>query len=132
MLRLSFYRFRGEVFGQIQACLTMPPQTSDPQNIAPVLIPIKLHAAANESAINDPRTFIADSEFAKMAKDRSHQAAIGVSASKLRLLVKEARMPRPRRIGSRAVWDVDELRAAFKALPHEGETEGSDTWADVV
>jgi predicted DNA-binding transcriptional regulator AlpA len=59
-------------------------------------------------------------------------AAIGVSASKFRLLVKEARMPRPRRIGSRAVWDVDELRAAFKALPHEGETEGSDTWADVV
>jgi predicted DNA-binding transcriptional regulator AlpA len=59
-------------------------------------------------------------------------AAIGVSASKFRRLVKEARMPRPRRIGSQAVWDVDELRAAFKALPHEGESEGSDTWADVV
>jgi predicted DNA-binding transcriptional regulator AlpA len=59
-------------------------------------------------------------------------AAIGVSASKFRMLVKEARMPRPRRIDSRAVWDVDELRAAFKALPHEGEAEGSNTWADVV
>lgn len=60
-------------------------------------------------------------------------AAIGVSASKFRLLVKEARMPLPRRIGSRSVWDVDELRAAFKALPHEGEAEGgSNTWADVV
>jgi predicted DNA-binding transcriptional regulator AlpA len=59
-------------------------------------------------------------------------AAIGISPSKFRMLVKEARMPRPRRIGSRAVWDVDELRAAFKALPHEGESEGSDTWADVV
>jgi len=58
--------------------------------------------------------------------------AIGVSASKFRLLVKEARMPRPRRIDGRAVWDVDELRAAFKSLPHEGESEGSDTWADVV
>ena len=42
-------------------------------------------------------------------------AAIGVSASKFRMLVKEARMPRPHRIDSRAVWDVDELRAAFKA-----------------
>ncbi|WP_316227103.1 hypothetical protein [Bradyrhizobium sp. SZCCHNS3052] len=59
-------------------------------------------------------------------------AAIGVSASKFRALVKEARMPRPRRIDRRFVWDVDELRAAFKALPHEGESEGSDTWADVV
>jgi hypothetical protein len=59
-------------------------------------------------------------------------AAIGVSASKFRMPVKEARMPRPRRIDSRAVWDVDELLAAFKALPHEGESEGSDTWADVV
>jgi predicted DNA-binding transcriptional regulator AlpA len=59
-------------------------------------------------------------------------AAIGVSASKFRNLVKEACMPRPRRIGSRAVWDVDELRSAFKALPHAGESEDSDTWADVV
>jgi predicted DNA-binding transcriptional regulator AlpA len=59
-------------------------------------------------------------------------AAIGVSASKFRLLVKEGRMPRPRRVDNRSVWDVDELRAAFKALPHEGEAEGSNTWADVV
>jgi predicted DNA-binding transcriptional regulator AlpA len=59
-------------------------------------------------------------------------AAIGVSASKFRLLVKEGRMPRPRRIDNRSVWDVDELRAAFKALPHEGEAQGSNTWADVV
>lgn len=59
-------------------------------------------------------------------------AAIGISASKFRRLVKEARMPRPRRIDGRAVWDVDELRAAFKALPHEGESEKVDTWADVV
>jgi len=51
----------------------MPPQTSNPQNIARVLLPIKLHSAATESAINGSRTFIADSEFAKMAKDKSHQ-----------------------------------------------------------
>ena len=59
-------------------------------------------------------------------------AAIGVSASKFRTLVREARMPPPRRIDSRVVWDVDELREAFKALPHEGESEGFDTWVDVV
>lgn len=59
-------------------------------------------------------------------------AAIGVSASKFRMLVKDRRMPSPRRLDGRNIWDVDELRAAFKALPHEGETEGADSWADVA
>jgi predicted DNA-binding transcriptional regulator AlpA len=58
--------------------------------------------------------------------------AIGISASKFRMLVKEARMPRPRRIDGRAIWDVDELRAAFKAFPHGDADEKADTWADVV
>jgi hypothetical protein len=58
--------------------------------------------------------------------------AIGVSASKFRALVKDKRMPSPRRLDGRNIWDVDELRAAFKALPHEGETETADSWADVV
>ena len=59
-------------------------------------------------------------------------AAIGVSASKFRALVDEGRMPRPRRIDGRTIWDVDELRAAFKALPHDGENEKVNSWADVV
>ena len=59
-------------------------------------------------------------------------AAIGISAAKFRTLVKDKRMPSPRRLDSRNIWDVDELRAAFKALPHDGEKEISDSWADVV
>ena len=59
-------------------------------------------------------------------------AAIGVSASKFRSLVKDGRMPWPRRLDGRNIWDVDELRAAFKALPHGGEEEKADSWADVV
>jgi predicted DNA-binding transcriptional regulator AlpA len=59
-------------------------------------------------------------------------AAIGISASKFRALVNDGRMPLPRRIDGRTVWDVDELRAAFKALPHDGESEKADSWADVV
>ena len=59
-------------------------------------------------------------------------AAIGISASKFRTLVKDKRMPSPRRLDSRNIWDVDELREAFKALPHDGEKEISDSWADVV
>jgi predicted DNA-binding transcriptional regulator AlpA len=46
-------------------------------------------------------------------------AAIGISVSKFRTLVEDGRMPSPRRIDGRSIWDVDELRAAFKALPHE-------------
>lgn len=59
-------------------------------------------------------------------------AAIGISASKFRGLVKDGRMPSPRRIDGRTIWDVDELRAAFKALPHDGENEKVNSWADVV
>ena len=29
-------------------------------------------------------------------------------------------MPRPRVVGARRIWDVDELDPAFKALPREG------------
>jgi hypothetical protein len=59
-------------------------------------------------------------------------AAIGISATKFRELRKAKRMPAPRRIDSRLVYDVDELRAAFKAMPHDAEeTEGADTWADI-
>ena len=59
-------------------------------------------------------------------------AGIGVSASKFRTLVKDGRMPLPRRIDGRTVWDVDELRVAFKALPHDNESQKADSWADVV
>jgi hypothetical protein len=59
-------------------------------------------------------------------------AAIGISATKFRALVNEKRMPSPRRVDGRNIWDVDELRAAFKSLPHADENEKADSWADVV
>mgnify|MGYP000025197840 FL=1 len=57
-------------------------------------------------------------------------AAIGVSATTFDALVSQRLMPRPRLIHSRKVWDVDELRTAFKTLPKDGERE-DETWADV-
>lgn len=47
-------------------------------------------------------------------------------------------MPRPRVIGSRRIWDVEELDLAFKALPREeGDADVTfvdsgtqDSWAD--
>lgn len=59
-------------------------------------------------------------------------AAVGLGVTKFRELVLNRRMPRPRRIDGRLVYDVDELRAAFKSLPHEGGEDEIDTWADVV
>ena len=59
------------------------------------------------------------------------EAAICISASKFLALVNDKRMPSPRRLDGRNIWDVDELRAAFKALPHMDEDEKADSWADV-
>jgi hypothetical protein len=62
-------------------------------------------------------------------------ASMGFSRNFFRDLVERGLMPQPRIVPGteRRVWDVDELRAAFKALPHAGEGEaaaGADTWAD--
>lgn len=58
-------------------------------------------------------------------------AAIGVSATTFDTLVAESLMPKPRLINTRKVWDVDELRTAFKSLPRDGEPVGGiNSWSD--
>ena len=44
-------------------------------------------------------------------------AYVGVSASLFDALVKDGRMPAPKRINARTVWDRLQLDAAFAALP---------------
>jgi len=48
-----------------------------------------------------------------------HEAAIyvGVSETTFRNLCKSGDMPRPRKIGSRNVWDIRDLDLAFDRLP---------------
>jgi excisionase family DNA binding protein len=46
---------------------------------------------------------------------------IGVSPAKLDAMVKDGRMPKPKHIDRRRVWDRTMLDAAFAALPDEGE-----------
>ena len=62
---------------------------------------------------------------------------LSLSPSFFRKLVTEGRMPRPRLIGVRRIWDVEELDLAFKALPREGgdaepifTSQETDSWAD--
>ena len=56
---------------------------------------------------------------------------LSISPSFFRSAVERGEMPRPRILGARRIWDVDDLDAAFKALPKEGEPEEVDTWAGV-
>lgn len=46
---------------------------------------------------------------------------IGVSASKFDELVRDGRMPPPKEIDARRVWDRHRLDAAFEELPDRGE-----------
>ena len=61
-------------------------------------------------------------------------ASMGFSRNFFLHLVDIGLMPRPRIIPgtNRKIWDVEELRTAFKALPHAGEdiAASADSWAD--
>jgi predicted DNA-binding transcriptional regulator AlpA len=54
----------------------------------------------------------------------------GVSATMFDRLVKDGRMPGPRRIDGRKVWDIWALDVAFDQLPSENVAEASNTWDD--
>jgi predicted DNA-binding transcriptional regulator AlpA len=51
---------------------------------------------------------------------------IGISATKFDELVRDGKMPRPKRIDGRKVWDLHQLDLAFDDLPSDG-----NTWDDV-
>lgn len=44
---------------------------------------------------------------------------VGVSARKFDELVKDRRMPKPRQVDARTVWDRVEIDMAFSSLPHQ-------------
>jgi hypothetical protein len=55
---------------------------------------------------------------------------VGISPSKFDQLIAGGRMPGPRRIDSRKVWDVRELDLFFDELPRHHAEEAVNTWAD--
>lgn len=55
---------------------------------------------------------------------------VGISPSKFDQLVDEKRMPPPRRIDARKVWDVRELDLAFDDLPRETSPPTASSWED--
>jgi predicted DNA-binding transcriptional regulator AlpA len=54
---------------------------------------------------------------------------VGVSPTKFDELVKDGRMPKPKRVDGVVVWDRYRLDAAFEALPDEG---ASSVWNQVA
>jgi hypothetical protein len=55
---------------------------------------------------------------------------VGISGAKFDQLVADGRMPGPRRIDGRKVWDLRALDIAFDALPCEDGPRGT-SWDDV-
>jgi predicted DNA-binding transcriptional regulator AlpA len=61
----------------------------------------------------------------KRGLNREEGAAyVGVSVRKFEELVADGRMPQPKKIDARRVWDIRQLDAAFDALPGIGDTDG--------
>ncbi len=54
---------------------------------------------------------------------------VGIGLTKFDELVVDGRMPRPRLIDGRKVWDIRDLDRAFDDLPQEGVTSGG-SWED--
>jgi excisionase family DNA binding protein len=55
---------------------------------------------------------------------------VGISAGKFDELVRDRRMPAPRRIDRRKVWDIRDLDVAFDALPSENPQMQESSWDD--
>jgi predicted DNA-binding transcriptional regulator AlpA len=56
----------------------------------------------------------------------------GFSAGHFDKMVADGRMPAPRREGSRLVWLRDELEAALRALPSEGDDCCQNDWENAA
>jgi predicted DNA-binding transcriptional regulator AlpA len=56
-------------------------------------------------------------------------ALLGVSASHFDSLVTEGLMPQPRELRGRVLWDTEEIKEAWRAIPRRGQSEGrTNTW----
>jgi hypothetical protein len=55
---------------------------------------------------------------------------IGISASKFDELVRDGRMPGPKRIDGRKLWDVHALDLAFDSLPDDKKNSFDDAWVN--
>lgn len=57
---------------------------------------------------------------------------VNVSPTKFDEMVADGRMPPPKRIDSRKVWDRVALDHAFEALPDDGDASAPNPWDSVL
>lgn len=55
-------------------------------------------------------------------------ALVGVSTTFFDRLVKDGRMPQPRQIDGRVLWDSDEVRASWRSMPKRGQAAEANSW----
>ena len=67
----------------------------------------------------------------RLVSKEAASAYLCISTTKFDEMVRDGRMPRPKCIDRRRVWDVRSLDAAADALPTEGGEEADDTWSDI-
>ncbi|MDX2265390.1 MAG: hypothetical protein NW215_10510 [Hyphomicrobiales bacterium] len=82
-----------------------------------------------------PTPAILPPSLAPRGLSRTQAAAyVGVSPSLFDAMVADGRMPKPKRVNARVIWDRHALDAAFAALPNEdGEGEdAADAWSAVA
>lgn len=77
------------------------------------------------------RAVLATLTYAPRGLSREEAARyVGISPSKFDQLVTARAMPEPRRVGTRKVWDRQELDLAFDELPRDIE-HAPNSWEDV-
>ncbi len=83
-------------------------------------------AAKPESRVLSPPT--AD-RFLGLGLSRETAARyVGVSPGTFDAMVRDGRMPKPRCINARRVWDRREVEAAFEAIPKDDDDDEPNPW----
>ena len=73
---------------------------------------------------------ILPSSLAPRGLSRTRSAGyVGVSPTLFDMMVDDGRMPRPKRVNARKIWDRTALDEAFAALPDDGDV---NPWDDVA
>ena len=86
-----------------------------------------------EAEVSERKTSIAARLHMRRGLSESEAALyVGLGVTKFASLVRDGRMPRPRLIDTRRIWDVDDLDAAFRDLPIEGEEPKKNSWDDLI
>lgn len=57
---------------------------------------------------------------------------VGICDRTFDVMVADGRMPKPRRVGKRAVWDIRALDRAFDALPSDDNADAPNEWDAVL